>query len=94
MGYAAALEPLEVLGELQQIADLGGGVVQQLLGGFDVVASRYGVKTQGCTFLALTKLDVLSALDPMPRRAPSWASKRMSLPAAAASSRNSVVSQM
>ena len=30
VGYAAALEPLEVLGELQQIADFGGGVVQQL----------------------------------------------------------------
>lgn len=36
------------------------------VGGFDVVASRYGVRTQGCTFLALTKLDVLSYLDRIP----------------------------
>ena len=31
-----------------------------------MVASRYGVRTQGCTFLALTKLDVLSYLDRIP----------------------------
>ena len=36
------------------------------VGGFDVVASRYGVQTQGATSLALTKLDVLSYLDKIP----------------------------
>jgi len=33
------------------------------VGGFDVVASRYGVRVQGATEIALTKLDVLSAFD-------------------------------
>ena len=36
------------------------------VGGFDVVASRYGVKMQGATEIALTKLDVLSYLDKIP----------------------------
>ena len=36
------------------------------VGGFDVVASRYGVKMQGCTSIALTKLDVLSYMDKIP----------------------------
>ena len=36
------------------------------VGGFDVVASRYGVKMQGCDYLALTKLDVLSYMDRIP----------------------------
>ena len=36
------------------------------VGGFDVVASRYGVRVQGCTEIALTKLDVLSYLDEIP----------------------------
>lgn len=36
------------------------------VGGFDVVASRYGAKMQGCTYLALTKLDVLSYLEQIP----------------------------
>ena len=36
------------------------------VGGFDVVASRYGVRMQGCDYLALTKLDVLSYLDRIP----------------------------
>ena len=36
------------------------------VGGFDVVASRYGVKLQGCDFLALTKLDVLSYMEQIP----------------------------
>ncbi len=36
------------------------------VGGFDVVASRYGVKMQGATELALTKIDVLSYLDKIP----------------------------
>ena len=36
------------------------------VGGFDVVASRYGVMVQGCTSIALTKLDVLSYLKEIP----------------------------
>ena len=36
------------------------------VGGFDVVASRYGAKMQGCTYVALTKLDVLSYLKEIP----------------------------
>ncbi|MCL2002633.1 MAG: adenylosuccinate synthase [Oscillospiraceae bacterium] len=36
------------------------------VGGFDVVASRYGVETQGADEIALTKLDVLSYLDKIP----------------------------
>ena len=36
------------------------------VGGFDVVASRYGILVQGATDIALTKLDVLSYLDKIP----------------------------
>ena len=36
------------------------------VGGFDIPASRYGVRVQGCTELALTKLDVLGCLDRVP----------------------------
>ncbi len=36
------------------------------VGGFDAVASRYGVKVQGADKIALTKLDVLSYLDKIP----------------------------
>ncbi|MBR5510322.1 MAG: adenylosuccinate synthase [Lachnospiraceae bacterium] len=36
------------------------------VGGFDVVASRYGTKMQGCTYVALTKLDVLSYMEEIP----------------------------
>ncbi len=36
------------------------------VGGFDVVASRYGVRVQGATVLALTKLDILSYLPKIP----------------------------
>lgn len=36
------------------------------VGGFDVVASRYGAQLQGCTSIALTKLDVLSIYDRIP----------------------------
>ncbi len=36
------------------------------VGGFDVVASRYGATVQGCTHIALTKLDVLSGYDKIP----------------------------
>lgn len=36
------------------------------VGGFDEVASRFGVRVQGATELALTKLDVLAALDEIP----------------------------
>lgn len=36
------------------------------VGGFDIVASRYGTKIQGATEIALTKMDVLSYLDKIP----------------------------
>lgn len=36
------------------------------VGGFDVVASKYGVKVQGATELTLTKLDILSYMDQIP----------------------------
>ncbi|MCL1832670.1 MAG: adenylosuccinate synthase [Oscillospiraceae bacterium] len=36
------------------------------VGGFDMVASRYGVSVQGADELALTKLDVISNLDKIP----------------------------
>ena len=36
------------------------------VGGFDVVASKYGIMMQGATEIALTKLDVLSYLDRIP----------------------------
>jgi adenylosuccinate synthase len=36
------------------------------VGGFDVPASKYGVKVQGADVLALTKLDVLSYMDEIP----------------------------
>ena len=36
------------------------------VGPFDVVASRYGIRVQGCTEIALTKLDVLSYLEEIP----------------------------
>ena len=36
------------------------------VGGFDVVASRYGTKVQGATCLALTKLDVLDSFEEIP----------------------------
>lgn len=36
------------------------------VGPLDIVATRYGVKAQGCTNVAFTKLDVLSYLDKIP----------------------------
>ena len=36
------------------------------VGPFDVVASKYGVRVQGCDELALTKLDVLSYMEKIP----------------------------
>ena len=36
------------------------------VGGFDVLASRYGTEVQGATSLALTKLDVLSYMEKIP----------------------------
>ena len=36
------------------------------VGSFDVVATRYGVKKQGATAIALTKLDVLSYMEQIP----------------------------
>lgn len=36
------------------------------VGGFDVIASKYGTQMQGATYLALTKLDVLDGFDKIP----------------------------
>ena len=36
------------------------------VGGFDVVASRYGCRAQGADEIALTKLDILDSLDEIP----------------------------
>lgn len=36
------------------------------VGPFDIPASKYGVEVQGCDFIALTKLDVLSYMDKIP----------------------------
>ena len=36
------------------------------VGGFDVIASRYGTKMQGCSYVVLTKLDVLSYMEKIP----------------------------
>lgn len=36
------------------------------VGGFDILASRYGVQVQGADELALTKLDILSYMDKIP----------------------------
>jgi len=36
------------------------------VGGFDVLASKYGIRVQGADAIALTKLDVLSYLDEIP----------------------------
>ena len=36
------------------------------MGPIDLVATRYGVETQGATSIALTKLDILSYMDKIP----------------------------
>ena len=58
-------------GEAEKLRALGGeyGAATgrpRRVGGFDVVASRYGVRVQGATELALTKLDVLSGYGDIP----------------------------
>ena len=57
--------------EAEQLREAGGeyGAATgrpRRVGGFDVVASKYGVRMQGADELALTKLDVLSYLDKIP----------------------------
>lgn len=62
----------EMFGEdaerLRQAGDEFGAATgrPRRVGGFDVVASRYGVKMQGCSYIALTKLDVLSYMEEIP----------------------------
>ena len=58
-------------GEGKALRDAGGeyGAATgrpRRVGGFDVVASRYGIEMQGADEIALTKLDVLSYLDKIP----------------------------
>ena len=57
--------------EAERLRDAGGeyGAATgrpRRVGGFDVVASRYGAAMQGATEIALTKMDVLSYLDKVP----------------------------
>ena len=62
----------EMFGDEAQVLREAGGEYgaatgrPRRVGGFDVVASRYGVKAQGATSIALTKLDVLSCYDKIP----------------------------
>ncbi len=57
--------------EAEELRQAGGeyGVATgrpRRVGGFDVVASRYGVKIQGATCIALTKIDILSYMKKIP----------------------------
>lgn len=62
----------EMFGEEAEALRMAGGEYgaatgrPRRVGGFDVVASRYGAKMQGCAYVALTKLDVLSYMDEIP----------------------------
>ena len=62
----------ELFGEEAEVLREAGGEYgaatgrPRRVGGFDVVASRYGTKMQGCTYVALTKLDVLSYMEKIP----------------------------
>ena len=62
----------EMFGEEAEALRMAGGEYgaatgrPRRVGGFDVVASRYGAKMQGCTYVALTKLDVLSYMYEIP----------------------------
>ena len=62
----------EMFGEEAEALRMAGGEYgaatgrPRRVGGFDVVASRYGAKMQGCPYVALTKLDVLSYMDEIP----------------------------
>ena len=62
----------EMFGEEAEALRMAGGEYgaatgrPRRVGGFYVVASRYGAKMQGCTYVALTKLDVLSYMDEIP----------------------------
>ena len=64
--------PCELFGaEAEALREAGGeyGAATgrpRRVGGFDIVASRYGTLMQGCTYIALTKLDVLSYLEKIP----------------------------
>ncbi len=57
--------------EAEQLREAGGEYGAKTgrprrVGPIDIVATRYGVQTQGATNIALTKLDVLSYLDTIP----------------------------
>ena len=64
--------PCELFGEAGEALRAAGGEYgaatgrPRRVGGFDAVASRYGAKLQGCDYLALTKLDVLSYMERIP----------------------------
>lgn len=62
----------ELFGDEAQVLREAGGEYgaatgrPRRVGGFDVPASRYGVRVQGATYIALTKLDVLSIYKKIP----------------------------
>ena len=62
----------EVVGEgAERLREAGGeyGAATgrpRRVGGFDVGASRYGTKMQGCSYVTLTKLDVLAYMEKFP----------------------------
>lgn len=62
----------ELFGEEGEVLRSAGGEYgaatgrPRRVGGFDVVASSYGVKIQGADEIALTKLDILSYMDKIP----------------------------
>ena len=62
----------EMFGEEAEALRMAGGEYgaatgrPRRVGGFEGVASRYGAKMPGCTYVALTKFDVLSYMDEIP----------------------------
>ncbi len=65
--FTAELFGDEGAGLREQGAEYGAATGRpRRVGGFDVVASKFGVAVQGATELALTKLDILSYLEKIP----------------------------
>lgn len=58
----------EAASQLREVAHEYGAATgrPRRIGHFDALASRYGVTVQGTTELALTKLDCLTGIDPLP----------------------------
>ncbi len=65
--FTAELFGEDGAGLREQGAEFGAATGRpRRVGGFDVVASRFGVQMQGATELALTKLDILSYMEKIP----------------------------